>query len=683
MMKKTKLVLSLLLCLFIFCSCIFAGCAQDGNSGTDQDPGQTEQPGDDGQTGDDGQEVVATEITLQGMRTEFEYGEAFSSDGMIVTIKFSDDSQRKAEQSEYTVDSSAYDAQTAGTYTISVKLNDSNVTRAYTVTVQEEQQAPYWSDDGALKILAIGNSFSDDMMEYAWQIATDLGIDEVVLGNLYIGGCTLDMHAQYALIDAAMYEYRTNTDGEWQTTKNYRMGDAIAAQDWDFISMQQASGSSGVADTYSRLNELIAYVREINDTAQLVWHMTWAYQQNSTHAEFSKYNNDQMTMYNSIISAVDSKILTNDAFSAVIPNATSVQNARTSFVGDNLTRDGYHLTYDLGRYIAGLTMIRTLTGLSVENISYVPSGLNDDYKKVAIESAENAVAEPFEVTPSAYEEWPVFDPEGYVLLDLEMQAFKFYNAAMANYDALFAGDAYYTSRWLTKSQLPVGSVIIVEEGWQYRPEAWSSNAPETARPNNVSIYRVDVTEEWWGDYIYRAFNLSKTDASSLREVDEEVVLAALKVYVPEDLYVEETMPDLENGYKLIDLDFTPFAFYNSAFADNYNTPILNSPAYYASKRFTKETLPVGSVIVLEKGWQYRPESWTADVVQTSRPSNTTAAYTIVTEEWWHGLEYRAFNLSKTDASSLQGIDEAVVLAALKVYVPEDLYVEETEPEPDL
>ena len=42
-----------------------------------------------------------------------------------------------------------------------------------------------------LKLLTVGNSFSDDAMEYVWQIASALGFKKIELGNLYIGGCSL------------------------------------------------------------------------------------------------------------------------------------------------------------------------------------------------------------------------------------------------------------------------------------------------------------------------------------------------------------------------------------------------------------------------------------------------------------------------------------------------------------
>ena len=338
-------------------------------------------------------------ITLDPMKTKFSYGEKFTSEGLSVIVNMSDGTTRRAKKPEIECDSSSYRADVAADYEIVVTLKGYDIRASYRVTVEPERVIT-WKDDGALKILTIGNSFSDDAMQYVWQIADSLGIEEIVLGNLYIGGCSLDTHANNALSDAAAYEYRQNTDGTWRTTPNYRMSDAISSQNWDYISLQQASGSSGQANTYSRLGELVDYVKSLNDTAQLVWHMTWAYQQNSNHAEFSKYDRSQQKMYEMIVSTVQSEILPSNDFSVVIPNGTAIQNARTSFIGDNLTRDGYHLTLDTGRYIAGLTLVQMLTGISVENIAYSP--VSAEYKAVAIESAVNACKTPYSITPSRY-----------------------------------------------------------------------------------------------------------------------------------------------------------------------------------------------------------------------------------------------------------------------------------------
>jgi len=257
--------------------------------------------------------------------------------------------------------------------------------------------------DGILEILAIGNSFSTDAMEYTWQIAKALGIEEVVVGNLYIGGCTLNEHYTNASGDLPNYRYYYCDNGTWTSTENYTLSTALESRSWDYVSLQQASPDSGVESTYNAdLTNLIAYVKA-HSNAKLIWHMTWAYQQNSTHSAFPTYGSDQMTMYNAIVSAVKNKIVTNGNFALIVPNGTAVQNARTSLVGDTLTRDGYHMSKDYGRYLTGLMLIKTVTGLDISGIEYAPDGVSDQYREIAIESVNNAYAHPFEVTQSAYQ----------------------------------------------------------------------------------------------------------------------------------------------------------------------------------------------------------------------------------------------------------------------------------------
>ena len=65
--------------------------------------------------------------------------------------------------------------------------------------------------------------------------------------------------------------------------------------------------------------------------------MTWAYQADSTHSGFNNYGKDQMTMYNAIVNAAQTKIVTNDNIEIIIPVGTAVQNVRTSYIGDTLT----------------------------------------------------------------------------------------------------------------------------------------------------------------------------------------------------------------------------------------------------------------------------------------------------------------------------------------------------------
>ena len=136
--------------------------------------------------------------------------------------------------------------------------------------------------DGTLAILCIGNSFSVDAMEYVYQIANNLGVKSIHLGNLYIGGCALSTHWSNAKNDSAAYTYWQNTAGSWSSTASYKISTALSSRRWDYVSLQQASPNSGQADTYnSDLTNLISYVKARASGAKLIWHMTWAYQSGS------------------------------------------------------------------------------------------------------------------------------------------------------------------------------------------------------------------------------------------------------------------------------------------------------------------------------------------------------------------------------------------------------------------
>ena len=260
-------------------------------------------------------------------------------------------------------------------------------------------------DEKSIKILAIGNSFSQDATEYLYGMLKDVGYEKIVLGHIYYGGCDLKTHAGYFETNSAAYTYFTNTTGTWSRTTSFKPHIALDSDQWDFVTLQQSSRTSGMPETYDPdMTTMINIVKSHCPSAQLAWHMTWAYQQNSTHTAFANYNNNQMTMYKAIIKATKDKILTNSNFTKVIPNGTAIQNMRTSFVGDNLTRDGYHLSKDLGRYLAALTFAKALTGCNLAKVSYRPSEYTYTTKQInAMKNAANKACEnPYEVTTSAY-----------------------------------------------------------------------------------------------------------------------------------------------------------------------------------------------------------------------------------------------------------------------------------------
>ena len=114
-----------------------------------------------------------------------------------------------------------------------------------------------------VKILAIGNSFSEDAVEQnLHELAAAAGI-ETVIGNMYIPGCPLELHAKNMRTDARAYRYRKiDAFGNRVQVDSMSLSKALADEDWDYISLQQASQLSGLYDSYQPyLHALIAYMR--------------------------------------------------------------------------------------------------------------------------------------------------------------------------------------------------------------------------------------------------------------------------------------------------------------------------------------------------------------------------------------------------------------------------------------
>lgn len=256
-------------------------------------------------------------------------------------------------------------------------------------------------DDHIIKILAIGNSFSQDAIEtYLHELAAAAGIP-VIIGNLYIGGASLELHWKNASNDLAAYDYRKiGLDNVKSNRSNTSIADALADENWDYISFQQASPFSGQYSTYeASLPLLFNYVKEraSNPNVNYILHQTWAYAQNSTHEGFANYNRDQLTMYNAIQDATRraKKLVDIDL---LIPAGTAIQNGRNTAIGDNFTRDGYHLDLTIGRYTAACTWFEALFGKSVIGNPYKPPGLSAYEADIAQKAAHFAIIKPHEIT---------------------------------------------------------------------------------------------------------------------------------------------------------------------------------------------------------------------------------------------------------------------------------------------
>ena len=257
-----------------------------------------------------------------------------------------------------------------------------------------------YAQQKTVRILAIGNSFSQDAVEqYLHELAEAEGISTII-GNMFIGGCSLERHVKNARDNAPAYAYRKiGTDGKKREKGKMSLEAVLADEDWDYVSLQQASPFSGMYETYeASLPELIEYVKaRLPKKTKLMLHQTWAYASTSRHSGFKNYNCNQLTMYQVIADAVKKAAKANK-IKIVIPSGTAIQNARTSFIGDHLNRDGYHLDVKIGRYTAACTWFERIFKHNVVGNPYTPEGLDEARKAVAQKAAHAAVKHPYKVT---------------------------------------------------------------------------------------------------------------------------------------------------------------------------------------------------------------------------------------------------------------------------------------------
>ena len=94
----------------------------------------------------------------------------------------------------------------------------------------------YASDDGVIRILAIGNSFSQDAIEnYLHQLAEASG-KQTIIANMYIGGCTLERHYNNAQNNTAAYSYRKiGVDGMKVSKEGVTLETALTDEKWDYV----------------------------------------------------------------------------------------------------------------------------------------------------------------------------------------------------------------------------------------------------------------------------------------------------------------------------------------------------------------------------------------------------------------------------------------------------------------
>lgn len=296
-----------------------------------------------------------------------------------------------------------------------------------------------------IKILSIGHSFSKDVMTTnLYNMFIEGGYTDVTIGYLYMAGCSMPKHLYNIQNNLAQYEYAKNNSGRW-VTKNYTAPlTALKEEEWDFVTVQSSpdyiggqsisSFSLGINNDgtkvtlsnpqteYEAMDQITDWIKAnaTNANVKIDYHMIWSFSQGCDlwsgmyHKDPNTGKYSQMVMYNNITTITQDKVQNHEDINRIIPSATAIQNARSSFMGDTFNMpdatqggsDGYHLN-DYGDYVAALTWYCHYSGDNAQIMAgYLGNGevLNltaEEFQAIA-EAVNNAIDIPFAVTESTH-----------------------------------------------------------------------------------------------------------------------------------------------------------------------------------------------------------------------------------------------------------------------------------------
>lgn len=272
-------------------------------------------------------------------------------------------------------------------------------------------------NDEALKVLAIGNSFSVCVLKEMPKIATDLGC-KLDFCSMYIGGCTLGKHAgnlnktnaspysitwSYVSCEQGSEPFKdalTEANGKYYSN----IVKMLKADKWNVVTIQQGSHLSWLPKSFEpHGTTLVNVIKKHAPQAKIYIQQTWAY--TPWDKRLQKWGIDQNQMYEGIEKAYGDfanaheleLILTGEAiqrFRKELPvkytdnsNADDVVGANSFKTDKNgkiwLSGDAFHLNKK-GTYLQALVWTAKLFDVDVTKCNYVPQYLKGSPDTVAL-----------------------------------------------------------------------------------------------------------------------------------------------------------------------------------------------------------------------------------------------------------------------------------------------------------
>jgi len=177
-----------------------------------------------------------------------------------------------------------------------------------------------WAEAKTVKVLAVGNSFSNNALRYFKDIASASG-NKAITAHAMIGGCDFERHMRHA--DAFEADPKDPQGRPYPGKKSLK--ELLVQEKWDFVTIQQASPKSFKPETFHpHADRLIGYIRKYAPQAEIVIHQTWAYRDDHPFWGLADLNPD--VMYRGLRAAYDG--LAKEKGLRIVPSGDAMEAAR-------------------------------------------------------------------------------------------------------------------------------------------------------------------------------------------------------------------------------------------------------------------------------------------------------------------------------------------------------------------
>lgn len=242
----------------------------------------------------------------------------------------------------------------------------------------------------SLRILAIGNSFTEDAMQYMDAMVKASGIDmsRICVSSLTEGSSTFKtwLNKDY---ENTVFSLNRVT-GTAVFNHEGKLGELLH-QNWDVIVIQQSSSLSYNWKSFAYLKgleeKILTYCT--NPGLCLAFQLVWSHD----HSEMPYVLEGNI--------ACCKKMMNRYGIDLIIPTGIAIQNARDTRLNDNmyLTRDYWHLNTGMARYIATATWFERLfkpvfNVMLIDNTCKPNGDYPDDDIALAKQCVIKAVEEP-------------------------------------------------------------------------------------------------------------------------------------------------------------------------------------------------------------------------------------------------------------------------------------------------